>query len=457
MTMAPGDYSNGIHDQEKKRLLDTEHSYVSVLQDDWDSDEDAAEYEADGTKKSYLQVITERTWFQTLVGIIIVANATVIGLETDHAWGEGWLFPHLEEFFLFSFCVELFLRMLTKGLTEFFSSLNPDFSWNVFDFVLVFLGVLDHLIALITSTTNGQQFFIILMRVFRLLRILRIFRIFRFLKQLYLLAMGFWDAITSVLWVAVICGLVLYICAIILTRLVGRTSEDDPLALVKTEYFGTVGSSMVTLFQLMAFPDMEKFQPVYRDNPPMQGFLILFIVFGAFTMVSVLTGVITEGMLEKSKGRQEEKRFERERARSAFIKRARKVFQAHAGPDITFIDKMQFDSCKEKVKDLCEADYMEFRSKDLDSMFDLVDYEGSGIIEVEELLYGMVQLSSELRPMSIMELRRSSARGLHAVNSQVCLLDSRMQMMEASLREIAANQKLILANVAASDTARAKD
>mmetsp|Transcript_57766 Transcript_57766/g.102521 ORF Transcript_57766/g.102521 Transcript_57766/m.102521 type:complete len:216 (+) Transcript_57766:33-680(+) len=208
---------------------------------------------------------------------------------------------------------------------------------------------------------------------------------------------------------------------------------------------------MVTLFQLMAFPDMEKFQPVYRDNPSMKGFLILFVVFGAFTMVSVLTGVITEGMLEKSKGRQEEKRFERERARSIFVKRARKVFQAHAGSDSSFISKMQFDSCKEKVKELCENDYMEIRSKDLDAMFDLVDYEGSGIVEVEELLYGMVQLSSELRPMSIMELRRSFARGLYSVNQQVSLLDSRMQMMESSLREIAANQKLMLANSAASN------
>ncbi|CAJ1414637.1 unnamed protein product, partial [Effrenium voratum] len=59
------------------------------------------------------------------------------------------------------------------------------------------------------------------------------------------------------------------------------------------------------------------------------------------------------------------------------------------------------------VLSLCETDSMNLRGKDLDAIFDLVDYEDSGIVEIEELLYGMVQVSAELRPMSILELKRS--------------------------------------------------
>jgi len=388
---------------------------------------------------------TESTSFQTAVGLVITANAVVIGMETDLSTAKSYeIYQILEDLFLLIFVAELSLRVCAHGIVEFFASTNPDINWNLFDFSLVSIGVVDRCISILAQEGKSPRFFIILMRVFRLLRILRIFRIFRVLKQLYLLAMGFFDAVSSVIWVSLICALILYICAIILTRLVGRPSEDDPLALVKQEYFGSVVASMQTLFQLMAFPDMEKFQPVYRDNPSLQAFFIMFVVFGAFTMVSVLTGVITEGMLEKSKGRQEERRFERERARSQFIRKARKVFQAHSGSDCSFIDKRQFDTCKDKVLALCEGDFMDMRPKDLDAMFDLVDYEGSGIIEIEELLYGMVQLSGELRPMSILELRRSFARGLHAVNQQVSLIDSRMQMMDARLQEVLANQKMVM-------------
>merc|ERR1711920_1015551 len=143
-------------------------------------------------------------------------------------------------------------------------------------------------------------------------------------------------------------------------------------------------------------------------------------------------------MMDKSRKRQEERRFERERARSSFVRKARRIMQSHAGSDTSFIDKRQFDACKEKVISVCEQEIMDLRTKDLDSMFDLVDYENSGIIEIEELLYGMVQLSSEIRPMSIMELRRNFARSQHSLGQQVSLLDSRMQMMDARLQEILA-------------------
>ncbi|CAE7470401.1 SCN3A [Symbiodinium natans] len=284
------------------------------------------------------------------------------------------------------------------------------------------------------------------MRVFSLLRILRIFRIFRVMRQLHILASSLFDAVQSVFWVSVICVLILYICAIVLTRLVGHPVDGDPLALVKQEYFGSLGSSMLTLFELMAFPNMARAGRVYSGNPSLKTFLVIFVIFGAFMMAalaslaSILTGVITEGMVEKSRMRQEERRFERETARAAFIRMSRRVLQDHSGVDSSFIDKLQFEKCKHKVLSLCVADSTPLREKDLDAIFNLVDYDDSGI--VEELLYGMVQVSAELRPMSILELRRSFARGLNAVSQQVNLLDSRLQMMDARLQEVLAKPKM---------------
>merc|ERR1712151_1264181 len=74
----------------------------------------------------------------------------------------------------------------------------------------------------------------------------------------------------------------------------------------------------------------------------------------------------------------------------------------------------------------------------VEAMFELVDYESNGRIEIEELLYGMVQLSSEVRPMSIMELRRIVVRGLHGVNQQIAGMDARLRLMDNHLRELLA-------------------
>ncbi|CAJ1347821.1 unnamed protein product [Effrenium voratum] len=418
--------------QEKRRLLDPEISYMPVAL----SDGDSPTYKR---RRGGLQVLVEAPAFQSLIGLIILSNALVIGLETDEITHD-WLYPMLEDIFLCLFALEILLRLCAYGFSGFFSTESSDFTWNVFDFVLVFLGVFDRGLSLLHRLATGPTLYLVLMRVFRLLRILRIFRIFRVMRQLHILASGMFDAIQSVFWVSVICALILYICGIVLTRLVGHPEEGDPLALVKKEYFGSLSASMQTLFELMAFPNLERFQPVFDDNPSLKAFLVIFVIFGAFMMASILTGVITEGMMDKSRLRQEERRFERETARAAFIRGARRVLQEHRS-DSAFIDRAEFEKCKKQVLSLCETDSMNLRGKDLDAIFDLVDYEDSGIVEIEELLYGMVQVSAELRPMSILELKRSFARGLSAVSQQVSLLDTRLQMMDARLQEALAKPK----------------
>ncbi|CAE7418607.1 GSC2 [Symbiodinium necroappetens] len=441
--------------EEKMRLLkDDSTSYMLAPVATDLSDDGTPSYDED-LPPSTLLALVEAPWFQSIVGAIILANALVIGLETDQVKEYDWLFPILEDTFLSLFAVELCMRLCAYGILGFFSATGSDGVWNAFDFTLVFLGVIDRGLSLVNRLKQGPQLYIVLMRVFRLLRILRIFRIFRVMRQLHILASSLFDAVQSVFWVSVICVLILYICAIVLTRLVGHPLDGDPLALVKQEYFGSLGSSMLTLFELMAFPNMvpdsEKklfasqtgtgrcstfaTPQVYADNPSLKTFLVIFVIFGAFMMASILTGVITEGMVEKSRMRQEERRFERETARAVFIRMCRRVLQDHSGADANYIDKSQFEKCKDKVLSLCEVDATPLREKDLEAIFSLVDYDDSGIVEIEELLYGMVQVSAELRPMSILELRRSFARGLNAVSQQVNLLDSRLQMMDARLQE----------------------
>merc|ERR1719440_1474870 len=100
--------------------------------------------------------------------------------------------------------------MILVGL-ELFNPSNIDFNWNMFDLGVVGVGILDFGFATVwrRSSVGGVA---TLFRMVRLLRILRIFRIVKFLKQLYLLAFGF----------------VLYICAIVLVRTVGRPPDGDP-------------------------------------------------------------------------------------------------------------------------------------------------------------------------------------------------------------------------------------
>lgn len=422
--------SNGAHD--------SGHLYMQIATDETGFDharEDNAPAES-----SCCQSCIENLGFQMTIGAVITANAVVIGMETDMR-GHGDLWQRLEDAFLLIFLLELLLKLLVYGILGFFNS--PDRSWNVFDFLIVTLGVTDRVVSHISRQQKGSgaRFFVLLMRTFRLLRLLRIIRIFRLMKQLYLLANSMVDAASAVLWVSVLCLLILYVAAVVVTRLVGQPglgAHDTPLLdEFRVEHFGSVPTSMMTLFRLMTFPDLDQFKPVCDVMPGMTGFFIGFIILMSFGMVSLLTGVITESLLEKSRHREDERRFDRERARRLLAEDLRRAFQGSspAGPGV--LNRLQFEQCKEEVLRLCSLHSMRLRPKDLDALFELVD-DGSGNIDAEELLYGMVQLNSEVRPMAVMELRRLVVRGIHGIAEQMAGMDARMQMMDRRMIELQA-------------------
>jgi len=261
------------------------------------------------------------------------------------------------------------------------------------------------------------------------------------LKQFYLLVAGFVDAVSSVMWVTLLCALILYICAIMLTRMLGRPDKDDDLAQVKEQYFGSIATSMLTLFQFMAYPDMEKFEPLYSQNVPMTLFLVAFVIFGAFTIVSILTGVISESMNEKSRLQQEQRKENKESARGRFIHRIKKVLHAADSRGEGTIDRHAFDQCIEQILSFTPEQYYGVGRHDLDAMFDLVDYHSTGSVEIEEFLYGLVQLTTDVRPMTIMELRRVLVRGLHGTAQQINAVEARTRSMDQKLCELLAKQR----------------
>lgn len=414
------------------------HHYMQIATDDHTFDTGREDEVIQS--RSCCQGLLESLTFQMCIGAVILANAVVIGLETD-IHGHAHLWSELEDAFLLVFLLELMLKLCVYGFCGFFAS--SDKSWNTFDFLIVTLGVSDRVISHISKEQKGgARFFVLLMRTFRLLRLLRIIRIFRLMKQLYLLANSLLEAGSAVCWVSVLCVMILYISAIVITRLVGQPglgAHDAPLLdEFRVEHFGSVPTSMLTLFRLMTFPDLEKFKPVIDVMPGMTGFFVGWIIFMAFAMVSLLTGVITESLLEKGRQREDERRFDRERTRRLLAEDLRRAFQERgAGGVPGVLNRHQFEQCKEEVLRLCSHHAMRLRPKDLDALFELVD-DGSGNIDPEELLYGMVQLNSEVRPMAVMELRRLVVRGIHGISEQMTSMDARMQMMDRRMIELQA-------------------
>mmetsp|Transcript_143311 Transcript_143311/g.260771 ORF Transcript_143311/g.260771 Transcript_143311/m.260771 type:complete len:918 (+) Transcript_143311:121-2874(+) len=349
--------------------------------------------------------------FQTLMGAFIVLNAVVIGLETDLP-NMHWLWDLLEHVLLVIFTTELVLRVCINGPSIYFDPREGDFLWNVFDVTVVGMGLIDALVSLVfggMSAGGGETLF----RMIRLLRILRIFRIVRFLKQLYLLAFGFIEAAQAVFWVTLLMACTLYVCSIILVRTVGRVSEEDPHSDLLHSHFGSIPTSMFTLFEIMANPEIEEYEGALERHPILGAFMIGFIIFGSFGMLALLTGVISESMFEKNQLRLEEERLERECKRKEMEKRCGDLFDKALtryqtsigkGPEDDSIPSHDIAPLIPMIAELFGEVGVNFISNDLEQLIDLMDSDGNGCVSKEEFCHGIISIAEGVRPVSIMEI-----------------------------------------------------
>jgi len=267
---------------------------------------------------------TEEPKFQSFIGIVIGFNALLMGMETDIDWS-GWFY--IEQVLLTIYVFELAVRLKRFGLS-FLSCHNPDILWNVLDFVIVASSTLDSwvipLISVISKSlaeddANGKKSggikigqVMMLMRMMRLMRILRLVKLVKSVRPLFILVTGVLSALQGVAWVLVLTVVVLYAMGIMATRLIGHgmlfpAGADIPESILIP--FQTVPDSMFTLFRVMsgAASDDEAtaIDELMKALPTVKFAFVFFMITSSWTLLSILTAVVSENMITCT-GQQEE-------------------------------------------------------------------------------------------------------------------------------------------------------
>ena len=217
-----------------------------------------------------LKAFIEHSHFQRTIITLILLNAAILGLETDQdvmdAWGSSLLF--IDAIILCIFVLEIILR-LTVHRWQFFR--DP---WSVFDFIVV-------VIALVPASGPFQ--------VLRALRVLRVLRLLTMVPSMRRVVGGMLAAIPGLSSVAMIMVIIFYVAAVMATNLFG---ERFP------EWFGSMGASAYTLFQVMTLESwsMGIVRPVMEAYPQAWLFFIPFILIATFTMLNLFIAVIVNAV-----------------------------------------------------------------------------------------------------------------------------------------------------------------
>jgi len=220
--------------------------------------------------RSRVKTLIEHSFIQRLVIALILINAVLLGLETSPAVMNkaGTFIVTLDKTILTLFVVEIVLRIYVYRLAFW---KDP---WSIFDFSVV-------AIALVPASGPFA--------VLRALRVLRVLRLLTMVPSMRRVVGALLAAIPGLGSIGLMLLIIYYVFAVIATNLFG---DSHP------EWFGTLGNSFYTLFQIMTLESwsMGIARPVMDTFPYAWAFFVPFILIATFTMLNLFIAIIVNAM-----------------------------------------------------------------------------------------------------------------------------------------------------------------
>ena len=219
--------------------------------------------------RTTLQTVIESARFEQAMTALIVVNAVTLGLETSPEWlsRHGGLLHAIDGVALSVFVAELLARVAVyRG--RFFHD-----AWRVFDFVVVGIALLPAAGAF---------------SVLRALRILRVLRLVSLVPSMRSVVGALLKALPGMASIIGLLALVLYVSAVLATKLFG------PIA---PQYFGSLGPSLFTLFQVMTvegWPDIAR--EVMVQAPQAWIFFVSYLLIATFMVLNLFIAVVVNAM-----------------------------------------------------------------------------------------------------------------------------------------------------------------
>ena len=217
-----------------------------------------------------IKTIIESSLFTKFITYLIILNGITMGLETSKEFttNYGVYTTFFNQLVISIFTIEILLRIYVHRVSFFKDA------WSVFDFVIVAISLV--------PLNSGFE-------ILRILRVLRLLRLITVVPQMRKIVTALISVIPGMLSVAGLMTLLFYIFAIMSTQLF---AEKFP------QWFGTLGESFYTLFQIMTLESwsMGIVRPVMEIYPFAWAFFIPFIFIVTFVMINLIVAIIVDAM-----------------------------------------------------------------------------------------------------------------------------------------------------------------
>lgn len=369
-----------------------------------------------------------------VIGVTIVLNAVVMGLELDYGptsldvspsevW--GWLI--VESVFVVIFIVEWVLRLAWEGRQW---RKSP---WNILDCVVLFIAMCDiWVLPFVVRVGSGGLQVVTLIKFARLVRLLRVLRLVRMFRALHVTIMAFKSAMTGLVYIGSITVLGLFMCAIFTTAAIGKNEDLKTIELglaTAEERFGTIPHSMYSLFEIMTLEGWtEVARPLVMAKPGLGIFMCGFIMVFTFGLMNMIVANVVDRTIAESKKLDEltDKQIARKVVEElTHLKIAFQQIDADQSGTINrteFLDLVQQPQSEARV--ILEA--LNVPCSDATALFNILDADNDNCVTLEELIQGVARLKGANNPewdmLSLHSQVRVVARDVQEMRTEMAAL-----------------------------------
>lgn len=254
--------------------------------------------------------------FDYVTGFLVIANC----IETDHnathlLSASTSTFRNMNTFFCIVFALELAVRVVAYGCRFFYAE---SWRWNMFDFILVVIQILDELSSRIANESAadhelsdmGNFTFLRVLRIMRLIRIVRLIRILRLIQELRTIVISILGSLRSLFWTVLLLFVLVYIFAVFVTQQVidyrlsqkaaGEMEHDERLIYL----FGSLSRAILSMYQAISGGlDWDNVaEPLMSKISVALGLVMAcYVALAILALMNVVTGVFVESALQSAK------------------------------------------------------------------------------------------------------------------------------------------------------------
>jgi len=358
--------------------------------------------------------------FELFCAAAIVLNAVLIGVETE--FEAYYMRPHSGLNFAQHcinawFALELLLRIYAYGCRE-WSTSGKDRHWNMFDLLLVCLWPGDLYLSSLSSHNFVMTRIFRAFRLFRLVRTLRIFRVMRTVVALRKMVYALTASFSTLGWSLLLLLFEMYFFVVFFTQAATDFLRDPGAEHAAAEplssNFGSLEISLYTLYKTISngasWGDFAG--PLFATSPGWLygGLFVLFTFVTYFGVLNVLTAVFVEAAMLGITYERDLLMDRKQRQQREYVKHIRNLFEevdTDGSGTITFdeVEKLFQDP---RGRDLLDA--VEVSAVDAHLLFQLLDKDDSGSINLRQFCDGVLEIKGEARALDMKFLALQSKR-----------------------------------------------